>query len=210
MTFTRTGQAVLILILAVFGGVSYVAIFQYPGEDPVLIFARLFALNGFVALCLGAILTSFIREARAHLGKPFLSLHHTFAAVGLASIILHPLTLAVLFASPFMFVPVVSSPLSFAANGGRTALPLILVAVAAVLIRAKIPKYWRWIHGLIYPAILIGLIHGNLVGNNFSQPFVFFVCNILGILALAAFPFRLYRRRPAKPLTPVGNIQKPE
>jgi DMSO/TMAO reductase YedYZ heme-binding membrane subunit len=209
MTFTRAGQVVLIIILAAFAGVSSVAIFQYPGEDPGLILARLFALNGFVALCFGAILTAFIKEARAHLGKPFLSLHHTFAAIGLASITLHPLTLAVLFASPFVFIPIVASPLSFAANGGRTALPLILVAVAAVLLRARIPRYWRWIHGLIYPAIVIGLIHGNLVGNNFSQPFVFFTCNVLGILALAAFPFRLYRRNSMKTPKPVGNIQKP-
>ena len=198
MTLTRTGQGVIILILALFAGVSFAAIFQYPGEEASLIVAQLFALNGFVALCLGVILTAVIREAREHLGKPFLSLHHTFAAAGLASITLHPLTLAVLFASPFIFVPIVSSLQDFAKNGGRAALPLILVAFIAVLIRGNIPRYWRTVHGLMYPAILVGLIHGNLLGSNFSNPAVFFICNGLGILALLALPVRVYRKRRVK------------
>ena len=195
MTFTRTGRGIAVLIFALFAAVSYAAIFQYPGDDPFLILTRLFALNGFVALSLGAILTAVIREAREHLGKPFLSVHHTFAAAGLASVILHPLTLALLFASPLIFVPIFSSPMSFAANGGRTALPLIIVAFIAVLIRGKIPQYWRVVHALMYPAILIGLIHGNLLGSNFSHPIVFSICNILGILALGALPVRTFRKR---------------
>jgi hypothetical protein len=201
MTLAGTRQGIAILLFGLFIGVSLAAIFQYAGEPPLLITGRLLALNGFVALCLGAILTSFVREVRIVIGRPFLSLHHTFAAVGLASITLHPVSLALLVASPLIFLPIFSSPMSFLVNGGRSALPLIYVALLAVLVRRKIPRYWNAVHALMYPAILIGLIHGNLVGANFTHPVVFFICNGLGILALATLPVRFFRRRAGRART---------
>jgi hypothetical protein len=44
-------------------------------------------------LSIAAIMTPFLKEIKHHFNKSFLEMHHSFAAIGLALITLHPIAL---------------------------------------------------------------------------------------------------------------------
>ena len=50
---------------------------------------RLFALNGYIALSIAAIMTPFLKEITLFFKKSFTKVHHYFAAAGLLLISLH-------------------------------------------------------------------------------------------------------------------------
>jgi len=82
------------IVLALYALVAAVVL-TTPYGDPFNVIARLTALRGFLALAIAAILTPFLREIMKVFGKSFLSVHHTFAAVGLLLPTMHPVPLAI-------------------------------------------------------------------------------------------------------------------
>ena len=68
-----------------------------------------------------------------------------------------------------VFVPVFYPFYDFWLLAGRPALILIYIAVAAGILRKKIPKYWKQIHFLNYVALFFGLIHGFGFSNYFNM-----------------------------------------
>lgn len=163
-------------------------------SNPFNLSVRLFALNGFIALSIAAILTAFLKEITLFLKKPFIKVHHYFAATGLVLITLHPIMLAIQWLNPAVFLPNVESLYFFLFYGGRQALIIIYIAIAAVLLRRKITSYWRWFHALMYVALFFGIIHANLSGTDFLiNPIVMVSLNILFGATLFAFALKRWQ-----------------
>ncbi|KUG14101.1 hypothetical protein ASZ90_016260 [hydrocarbon metagenome] len=78
---------------------------------------------------------------------------------------------------------------------GRPALILIYVALAGILLRRAIPGYWRVVHGLVWVALILGIIHGNLIGIDFANPVIFVIFNGLAAIAVGALVLKRVQRR---------------
>jgi predicted ferric reductase len=193
VSLPRAGLLLAAVILALYPLVAAVVL-STPYEDPFSVIARLLALWGFLSLAIATLLTPFLREVMQVFGRPFLSVHHTFAAVGLLLPTLHPITIFLRAMNPAVFVPVFSSWSGFWAGGGRAALYLLYIAFAAVVLRKYIPKYWRWVHGLMYVVLLFAVVHGNLIGTDFENPIIWALFNALFVLTVAAFVLKRWRR----------------
>lgn len=193
MTLPRAGVLLATVVLALYA-ITAAVVLTTPYEDPIHVIARLAALWGFLALAIAAILTPFLREIMKVFGRPFLAVHHTFAAIGLLLPTLHPVTLAIGAMNPAVFVPVFSPWGRFWALAGRPALYLLYIAFAGVLLRKYIPKYWRWVHGLMYVALLFAIVHGNLLGDDFRDPIIWALFNTLFVLVVAAFVLKRWQK----------------
>jgi len=193
MPLSRTGVLASAVILALYAFTGAVVL-TAPYESPYNVIARLLALWGFLALSIATLLTLFLRQITEVFGRPFLSVHHTFAAVGLLLPTLHPVTLAIGSLNPAVFIPVFSPWERFWALAGRPALYLLYIAFAAVILRKYIPKYWRWVHGLMYVVLLFAVVHGNLIGTDFENPVIWTIFNALFILVVAAFILKHWQK----------------
>ncbi len=132
-------------------------------------------------------MTPFLRDIRRVLGRPFLAVHHTFAAVGILLPTLHPVAVAIATADPAVFIPVFSPWTTFWTFAGRPALYILYIALAGVLLRTYIREYWRWVHGLMYVVLVLAIVHGNLIGTDFQNPILRGVFDALFALAIATF-----------------------
>ncbi|HOI58914.1 MULTISPECIES: hypothetical protein [unclassified Methanoculleus] len=197
MSLPRAGMLAAAVILALYAIVAAVVL-TTPYQDPLRVVARLLALWGFLSLGIAVILTPFLREIMKVFGRPFLNVHHTFAAVGLLLPTLHPVTLAIASLNPAIFIPVFFPWERFWLNAGRPALYLLYIAFAAVLLRKYIPKYWRWVHGLMYVVLLFAVVHGNLIGTDFENPVIWVLFNTLFSLAVAAFILKRWQKMQKK------------
>ncbi len=212
MALTRAGWILSALIMALYAGVTAVVLTD-PPSDPLLLLVRLFALWGFLALGIAAILTAFLRDIRRVFGRPFLAVHHTFAAFGILFPTLHPVAFALLTADPAVFIPVFDSWTAFWALAGRPALYILYIALAGVLFRQTIRQYWRWVHGLMYVVLFLAVVHGNLIGTDFQNPVIFIIFNGLFAVVIAVFIVRRLQRMRAeqrrKTSKKTGTGQKP-
>jgi DMSO/TMAO reductase YedYZ heme-binding membrane subunit len=189
MSLNKNGYLFLTCILLLAIGVSVLS-YSIAYSNAFELSVRLFALNGFLALSIATIMTSFLREIKQFFNKPFLNMHHSFAAIGLVLITLHPITVFGQILDPTIFLPNFSSFSLFWELAGRQALIIIYVALAAVLLRRKISnsgKYWRGIHGLMYLALLFGIVHANLIGTDFQNTPIIIIYNTLFVVVLSAF-----------------------
>jgi len=184
------GYLLAACMAALFVGVSAAAILR--GGTPLLLAVRLFALNGFMALAIAASMSPFLREIRQVFGRPFIHVHHVLAAFGLTAILLHPVAVAVLAGDLSVFLPVFTSLWVFFALGGRFAFYLILIAVAAAVLRNRYPAAWRPVHMLMYAAIALGLVHATLIGSDLAYPLVRVILSALFVMVAAAL---LLKRR---------------
>jgi methionine sulfoxide reductase heme-binding subunit len=184
----KKNEAAFFIVIIFFALAISIVAYTVNYTNPWNLAVRLFALNGFIALCIAAIMTAFLKELTLFLKKPFTKVHHYFAAAGLVLITLHPITLAIQFSNPAVFVPNVESPYSFLFFGGRQALIIIYIAFAVVLLRRKITAYWRPFHALMYVALFFGIIHADLSGRDFiNSPLIFVVFNGLFAATIVAF-----------------------
>jgi len=154
---------------------------------PLTLTIRLLALNGYLALSVAAIMTPFLKEVTLFFKKSFVQVHHYFAAVGLLLITLHPIAVFAQTLDPTVFLPNFESLYLFFFFGGVIALVLIYVAFGTVLLRRKIPSYWRPFHTLMYLALFIGVVHANLRGTNFQSLSIRIIYDSLFAAAFAAF-----------------------
>ena len=200
MTLPRAGAVFAAVVLALYALVAAVVL-TAPYGDPFNVIARLAALWGFLALSIAAILTPFLREIMKVFGRSFLSVHHTFAAVGILLPTLHPVTMAIGAMNPAIFIPVFSPWGRFWALAGRPALYLLYIAFAAVVLRKYIPKYWRWVHGLMYVVLFFAVVHGNLIGTDFQNPIIWTLFNALFVIVVAAFVLKRWRMTRKKKAT---------
>jgi DMSO/TMAO reductase YedYZ heme-binding membrane subunit len=166
------------------------------GGDPISLLVRLLALNGYLALAITASMSPFLREIRAVFGRPFLAVHHTLAAFGLAAILLHPLSYALMAGNLAVLLPSTWTWGEFWTYAGRPALVLIFIALIAVSLRKRYPAHWRPFHMLMYAALALGLVHALLRGTDTTGPVVRAVLG--GAFALVMGDFVLKRRQRQK------------
>lgn len=155
---------------------------------------RIAGVWGFISLSFGALLNMNKNAVRSQFGKPFLTIHHIFAISGLILITLHPVLYAYLAMDPGVFIPDTSSLYDFLATGGRIAFILIYLAFCAGIFRMALKSRWRFIHGLVYPALILAVVHANLIGQTMVSPVVSVIINGLALLVGITFVMVRIRR----------------
>jgi sulfoxide reductase heme-binding subunit YedZ len=179
----------LILLFAL--AISLTA-FEMDDTAPMDLTIRLLALNGYIALSIAAITTPFIKEITLFFKKPFIKIHHYFAATGLLLITLHPITVAIQELNPNILLPNFASLYSFFFYGGSIALIAIYIAFGSVLLRRKAAAYWRPFHALMYVALFFGVVHANLWGHDLENS-IYLMVIYDGLFAAVLFAFGLKR-----------------
>jgi DMSO/TMAO reductase YedYZ heme-binding membrane subunit len=188
-------------IAALYGGVIVWSL-TVDFSDPLSWLLRVCGLAGMLSISLAALMTPFLAQVRALFGESFLRVHHRFAALGILLATLHPVLLAWQTLDPTVFLPVFATPYLFFALGGRAALILMYIGLAAIFLRRRLPQtVWRPLHALMYLVLLLGIVHGNLIGTDFSSPVILVLFNGLFVAVLGAFVLKRWqrRRRKAKP-----------
>ncbi len=162
----------------------------FVGVDSVLI--RFLGLYGFLFLSVAALTTPFLAEITVAFGKPFKKIHHAFAAAGIVLITFHPIVNAVQRMSLEVFVPNVNSLTAFLTLAGRPALYLFYIGLAAAFLRMRIPKYWRFFHGLIYVVLFFGIVHANLLGEDFANLGIRLTFDLLFVASVAGLAYKRF------------------
>ena len=167
-----------------------------PAGTPLSLLIRGAGLLGYLAVFLAIASAAYLTELVRFFGRPFIKVHHSIAATGLALITLHALGVATRAGSLAVFVPDAGSPLAFLATGGRLAWFLIVAAALVAAARASIGRQWRLLHGLTYLAFWLATAHAILLGTD-VQAMVTRVIAVVLALAVVAI-FTLKRRRMGK------------
>jgi sulfoxide reductase heme-binding subunit YedZ len=188
---TQTGIIILVIIVAMLA-ITTIIYALTPSNTVYNWLIRLFGLYGFIFLSLASIMSPFLTVLYKIFGKPFLKLHHFCAIAGLALITLHPILLAIERNSFLVFLPNFDSVLMFWTLAGRPSLILIYIALIGVLFKKKL-KYWRGTHALMYIALLMGYVHGVLIGTDFQNPVIVVLFSILFGLTVVAMVWRRYQ-----------------
>jgi len=179
----------LIGVLAIIGTYSVAVIgpFFTAYDNLFELSIRIFALSGFVSLVIASVFSMYLREIRTHFSRPFMTVHHTFAALGLIFVTAHPVTFAIYAASLTVFIPDISSWYAFWSLAGRQAIYVIYIAVLAAFLRPRIRSAWRYFHGLIYLALFFAYIHGLLIGATLANPIIAVFFGFLLVVSLTVF-----------------------
>jgi len=152
-----------------------------------------FGLYGFLFLSLATLIPPFLKEITQAFGKPFLKIHHAFSILGIVFITLHPVFNAIDHLSLSVFVPRFDSWERFWMFAGRPAFIILYIALFAAVLRTKTPKYWRPFHALIYVVLLFGIVHANLLGDDFENLEIMIIFNALFLMSIASFALKRYR-----------------
>ncbi|MDZ7838712.1 MAG: hypothetical protein U5N58_12580 [Actinomycetota bacterium] len=195
-SLTPKGYLILAAILLIFIAVLVLE-FLGPRSTILNFLVRLFALWGFTSLAIAIILTPFLKEVLLTFGKPFIKVHHYFAFAGLTLISLHPIFSAIESMTLTVFLPVFDSWRGFWVYAGRLAFYIIYLALVAVLFRRKI-KPWRAIHALMYLVLLMGFIHGILIGTDFANIGILVIFSILFAFSVATLVLKRYKQYSSK------------
>ncbi|PKL59640.1 MAG: hypothetical protein CVV33_06795 [Methanomicrobiales archaeon HGW-Methanomicrobiales-4] len=157
---------------------------------------RFCGLFGFLSLSLGAIMNLLKKEIKTTLGQPFINVHHIFVLTGLVLITIHPVLFALSIRDFSVFIPDTSSVLSFLTNGGRVAIILIYIGFLAAVFRSALKGRWVQIHRFMYLALIFGVIHANLLGQDLSDPIIRILYNVLaGVVILTGILKMRHRHR---------------
>jgi len=180
------------LTLSIIALAAIIAVFSLsaPYSNALGLIVRLSALYGYLMLSIAAIMTSFVREVTKILGRPFIKLHHVFAVLGIILITVHPVAYALETMDMTVFLPSFESWYLFWSYAGKPALLILYVAVVAALLRRRIYKYWRLLHGLMNIVLLLGIVHANLVGTDLRTTAINAVFNMLFAASIMAFILR--------------------
>jgi len=187
-TMLRTLFYILILLFYL---IPVVTVFLHGFDDFFQFFRRITGLAGIASLFIAILLSLLVRQSKQIFGVTYLKVHHFFSITGLLFISLHPIIMAIDFGTSRIFIPNFSSWNAFLANAGRPALYLIYIATIAAILRRNIVKYWRYIHGLLYIAFILGAIHGILSGSDLRNPVLYALYLAMIITVMIVF---LYKR----------------
>lgn len=163
--------------------------------DPFIVeLFRFLALFGLLSLFVSSIMAAFTREIFQIFGKPFKKVHHIIALTALGLLVLHPILVVISYKFVPLFFPNFLSWDSFWTFAGSPALYFILLAASAGFLQRKIPKFWRYLHGLNYVALIFGVIHGIKIGVDLYSSIVLKIIYILMlVLTMIAFVFKRYK-----------------
>jgi methionine sulfoxide reductase heme-binding subunit len=163
------------------------------GGEPIYTIFLIAGLWGYISLSGAVIMNLFKPDLKRILGRPFLPLHHLLAISGLLLVTLHPVLFIFLSGDPSAIFPNISTPYLFFVNGGRVAIIIIYIAFLAGLFRLKIGTRWKIIHRLVYPALLLAIIHANLIGSTFQNPIIRIICNGLAVAIIITSILKMFK-----------------
>ncbi len=197
MPLKKAGALVILCVVLI---ALVIAVLFLPHSLPEIsegevahVLTRLFALYGFLFLGVATLTTPFLKEVTEAFGKPFLRVHHAFSVLGIVLITLHPVFNAIDRLSLAVFLPKFGSWGDFWMAAGRPAFILIYIAVAAGLLRLKAPKYWRPFHALMYVAMLFGIVHASLIGEDFEILGIMLIFDALFVASILSFAYKRYK-----------------
>lgn len=75
---------------------------------------------------------------------------------------------------------------------GRPALYLFYIGLGAAFLRIRIPKYWRDFHALIYIVLFFGIVHGNLLGEDFANLGIKITLDALFVASMIGLGYKRY------------------
>jgi len=194
MALKREG-AVLLLGIVALAVIIGLLVFPSSEEDFIHLLVMFFGLYGYLFLSLATLTTPFLKEITQAFGKPFLKVHHAFSILGIVFITLHPVFNAIDRLSLSVFVPRFDSWERFWMFAGRPAFIILYIALFAAVLRTKTPKYWRPFHALIYVVLLFGIVHANLLGDDFQNLGIVVIFDALFFASIAGFVLKRYRNR---------------
>jgi DMSO/TMAO reductase YedYZ heme-binding membrane subunit len=193
MFLKREGALLLLSVAALAMIIALLVLPEAVKDEPVHVLVRMFALYGYLFLGVATLTTPFLKEITQAFGKPFLKVHHSFSIIGIIFITLHPVFNAIERLSLSVFLPRFDSWNIFWLLAGRPAFIILYVAVLAAILRAKAPKYWRAFHALMYVVLLFGIVHANLIGDDFQNLGIMIIFNALFFASIASFALKRYR-----------------
>lgn len=157
------------------------------------------ALLGYQSVFLAIVSSAYMRQLVRLFGRPFVQVHHVVSVAGLIFITLHPLGVALDYASTSVFVPRFDSALAFLELGGQPAWYLIALAALFALLRRSVGQPWRVVHMLNYIAFLLATVHANLIGIHLQYTVPKAVLIVMALVIVGVFiQKRLRRRRPVQ------------
>jgi len=173
--------AVLAFMLAV------ILYFLFEDMDTVVrMVIRGAGLLGYFFLFLAILSSEYLAQMRRTFGRSFINVHHNFARIGVALILIHPITVA--YQSGLdVLLPVLYPLMDFLRLGGRTALYLVLIAVLAGVYRKKIPKKWKTVHAFNFFAFLLIFIHAWLIGTDLQNGVMQFLWLAMALIVIYVF-----------------------
>ena len=178
-----------IIVLAV-----AVGLLIFPGftGNSLLPFVGALALYGYLFVALAALTAPFLKEFVLAIGKPFLKIHHSFAALGIIFITLHPIFYAV--ETGFsVFVPNFDSWTIFWTFAGKPAFYIFYVAIVAAVLRKNAVRHWKPFHTLMYVVLFFGIVHANLLGLNFQNMAIAAIYDSLFAASMAGLAVKRYQ-----------------
>jgi predicted ferric reductase len=193
MVLKREGAVFLLGIIALAVIIALLFLSSAGEEELTHLAVRFFGLYGYLFLSVTTLVTPFLREVTQAFGRPFLKVHHSFSILGVVFITLHPVFNAIERLSLSVFVPRFNSWLSFWRLAGSPAFIILYIALFAAVLRTRVPKYWRAFHALMYVVLLFGIVHANLIGDDFENLGVMIIFNALFLASLASFALKRYR-----------------
>ncbi len=194
MPVTRKGIVLVSLIVLLFAGVGVVALSsQSYYATPLGILIRICGLYGFMMISFALMLTPSPAGVYHTFGAPFLRVHHFFAAFGIVLITVHPISFAILAMTPRVFIPTFQSWINFWISGGSVALILLYVAVIGVLLRKRLLR-WRYLHAMMYLVLFFAVVHANLIGTDFLNPFIRGIYTALFAVVILVFALNMRKK----------------
>ncbi len=193
MKINKNGKILTGIIVALFVIMTSIAA-TIPSPDALSFTIRLFALWGLFFLLIASIMTPFLKQLYKAFGVPFLKIHHILAAGGVLFATLHPVNFAIQKASAAVFIPDVSSWISFWELAGRPAIYLIYIATFAAMFRKKLSSSWRKLHVLMYAVLIFLIVHGNLIGTDFQNLGISIIFNGLFAISMVAMIYKQYQK----------------
>ncbi|MBD3229972.1 MAG: hypothetical protein GF329_17450 [Candidatus Lokiarchaeota archaeon] len=191
----KLGISLIVIVIAVY---SIITTLFFITEIPTSYydyFIRLAVLLGFTSLFVAVIQTAFIKELYQIYGKPFLTIHHIFAVLGLILITAHPVAFALKISKWSVFLVDISSWESFWNLAGRPALYMFYIAAIIVLFRKRLSqKIWRVIHALNYVALTFAYIHGVLIGTDFENLAILIIFTAMIIISYEVLIYKRYQK----------------
>jgi len=182
---SNNGLLVLSLIIVIYIVILLIRAFSSI-NSAFDFFIRLFALWGYLSLSIAVMMTPFLKEIYKIFGRPFIKIHHVFAFLGLILITFHPIFFSIISRTTTVFIPSFASWYDFLLSAGRPALIILFIALIAVLFRKKF-KSWRLIHALMYLMLILGFVHGLLIGTDFDNKAIIIIYSLLFAGAIASF-----------------------
>jgi len=186
-------EAGFFALIAAFALAVSIYAYSLGSSDSLVLALRLLALNGYIALAVAAIITAFLKEITLFLRKSFIKIHHYLAIAGLTLVTAHAILTVIQSQAPSLLLPNTQSLLLFFYFGGSPALILIYVAVVVAFLRQRIVTYWRYFHALLYVALFFGVVHANLLGQDFQSVALQIIYDSLFATVLVAFALKRYQ-----------------